>query len=612
MAAMDDGLADILTYYQRELLYLRSKGGAFARLYPKIAARLELDGEGSADPHVQRLIESFAFLTARLQRSLDSEFPEIPAAMLEVLYPHLVSPVPSMAIARFEIDAAQARSAAGFTIPAQTQIFGDAVEAGGDRLTCRFHTSYPVELWPVGVTRAGFLSPAEFRFLDDVPGVVSVLRLRLECLRQQNFAEVVPPRLRFHIAAGPTISGRLYELLINNTLRVAVLPEGERLPSTTLPAAACVRAVGFAKDEGVLPYPPQAHLGYRLIEEYFCFPEKFLFFDLDPLPALGPGGAVDLLFLLDAIPNQHLHIGAENFALGCTPIVNLFPKTSEPITLDQTRLEYLLVPDNRFERSTEIHSIRRVAATSPFANDSTDFAPYYAYDHNAWRSEQRAFWIARRQTTGRADLPGTEILISFVDLNLEPTRPPAQTIFAHTLATNRGLAEQMPAGTPLQIEIDAPVSRITCLATPTRQLQPPLRGQTLWRLVSHLSLNHLSLVGGDESLAALREILRLYAFAATDSAEKQIAGISKMSSRPVVRRIGGEAWRGFCRGTEVTLEFDESLYAGANAFLFSAVLSRFLALHAAVDSFTELVARSRQREEIWRRWPAQAGEKIVL
>jgi type VI secretion system protein ImpG len=608
---MDDGLADVLSYYQRELLYLRNQGNAFAQLYPKIAARLELDGEGSADPHVQRLIESFAFLTARLQRSLDNEFPELPAAMLDVLYPQLVNPVPSMAIARFDVDAAQARAVAGFTLPAHTQVFGSAIEARGERLTCRFRTAYPVDLWPIRVARAAFLSPAEFRFLDDLPGVASVLCLRLECLGRQGFADVTPQRLRFHIAGGPTVSGRLYELVFNNTVRVATLPEGADAPNAMLPADA-VRPVGFGKDEGVLPYPPSAHLGYRLIQEYFSFPEKFLFFDLEPLPSLGSGRAADLLFLLNAVPARHLDIGAESFALGCTPIVNLFTKTAEPITLDQTRVEYPLVPDNRFERSTEIHSILRVAATSPYVDDSSDFQPYYSYNHHSIRTSQRAFWITRRQPAMRADLPGSEILISFVDLNLQPARPPAQTIFVQTLATNRGLAEQMPARTPLEIEVDAPVSRILCLAQPTRQLSPPMRGQTLWRLVSHLSLNHLSLGGGEESLAALREILRLYSQAGDDSIEKQIVGIHALSSRPVVRRIGSEAWRGFCRGVEVTLEFDETLYAGANAFLLSAVLSRFLALHAATDSFTELVARSRQREEIWRRWPAQAGEKIVL
>ena len=608
---MDDGLADILSYYERELLYLRNQGRAFAQRYPKIAARLELTGHGSSDPHVQRMIESFAFLTARLQRSLDNEFPELPAAMLEVLYPQLVCPLPSMAIARFDVDAAQSRAAEGFTIPAQTQIFGNAFDAGGEQLTCRFRTAYPVDLWPIGVGRAAFASPGEFRFLDEMPGIASVLCLRIESLGRQSFADVTPRRLRFHIAAPQTISGRLYELLFNNTIGVAGLAEGDAAPTAILPANA-VRSVGLNKDEGVLPYPPQAHLGYRLIQEYFSFPEKFLFFDLDPLPPLGSGRSADLLFLLNAVPNRHLEIGAESFALGCTPIVNLFTKTAEPITLDQTRLEYPLVPDNRFERSTEIHSILRVAATSPYADDSSDFQPFYSYNHKSVRTGQRAFWITRRQPAVRPDLTGSEILISFVDLNLQPTRPPAQTIFVQTLATNRGLAEQMPAGTPLEIEVDAPVSRILCLGGPTRQLSPPMRGQTLWRLVSHLSLNHLSLRGGEVSLAALREILRLYGHAGDDSIEKQIVGIHALSSRPIVRRIGSEAWRGFCRGTEITLEFDETLYAGANAFLLSAVLSQFLALHAATDSFTELVARSRQREEVWRRWPAQAGEKIVL
>jgi type VI secretion system protein ImpG len=608
---MDDALDDILAYYQRELRYLRSKGAAFAQLYPKVAARLELGREGSADPQVQRLIESFAFLTARLQRRLDNEFVELPAALLEVLYPHLVSPLPSMAIARFDADPAQARASGGVTVPARTQLYADALGPDGARLTCRFHTAYPVVLWPVGVARVALFSSSTFGFLDHIPGGASVLSLRLECLGRQSFADLRPPRLRFHIAASPTVAGMLYELLINNTVQLAVLPDGESTPSALLPAGT-VRAVGFAADEGVLPYPPQAHLGYRLIQEYFCFPEKFLFFDLDPLPALGAGRAIDVLFLLDKMPSERLQIRRETFVLGCTPIVNLFPKTTEPVRLDHTRLEYPLVPDNHFVRSTEIHSILKVSATSPYEDDSATFQPFYSYTHDAERNRQRAFWIARRQPTERADLPGTEILISFVDLDLKPTRPPAQTIFAQTLATNRGVAEQMPAGASLAIELDVPVRSIACLSKPTRQLAPPMQGETLWRLVSHLSLNHLSLVGGEESLAALREILRLYSFAATESAEKQIAGIRRLSSRPVVRRIGSDAWRGFCRGTEVTLEFDESHFVGASAFLFSAVLSRFLALHAALDSFTQLVATSRKREGIWRVWPALAGEKIML
>jgi type VI secretion system protein ImpG len=608
---MDDGLDDILAHYQRELLYLRGKGAAFARLYPKVAARLEFDGGESADPQVERLIESFAFLTARLQRQIDNEFVELPAALLEVLYPHLVNPLPSMAIACFETDAAQARAAGGFTIPARAQLYADAASPDGTWLTCRFQTIYPITLWPVGVTAASFAPVGEYGFLDSVRGVASVLRLRLECQGQQTFADVAPPSLRFHIAAGSIVSTVLYELLVNNLLNVAIVPAGAREPIAMLPPEA-VCPIGFAPDEGLLPYPQQAHLGYRLIQEYFCFPEKFLFFDLGPLPSLGIGKAVDILFLLDTVPRHSLPIGAESFVLGCTPIINLFPKTTEPISLDQTRLEYLLLPDNRYERSTEIHSILKVSAVSSYEDDSAVYEPFYSYTHDAMSNRHGAFWIARRQPTVRPDVPGTEILISFVDLYLNRTRPATQTVFAHTLATNRGIAEQIAAGTLMRIEVDAPLRQISCLSKPTRQLSPPMRGETFWQLVSHLSLNHLSLVGGEESLAALREILRLYSFVATESTEKQIAGIRSMSSRTVVRRVGGEAWRGFCRGTEVTLEFDESLFVGASGFLLSAVLSRFLALHAAVDSFAQLVVKSRQREEVWRVWPAMAGEKMVL
>ncbi len=608
---MSDGLDDLLVHYERELAYLRHQGADFARLYPKVAARLDFSGGESADPHIERLLESFAFLTARLQRQIDNEFVELPAALLEALYPHLVSPLPSMAIARFDVDAAQARVAGGFTIPARTPLYADATGTDGGRLTCRFQTAYAVELWPIAVAGAAVMSPGEFRFLDDSPQVAAVLRLRLACLGQPSLADLAPPRLRFHIAADATVAGALYELLVNNVRDIAVLPEGANAPSAMLPAAA-IRPVGFARDEGLLPYPAQAHLGYRLIQEYFAFPEKFLFFDVDPLPALGGGRTADLLFLLDTAPQQRMQLEADSVVLGCAPIINLFPKTSEPIAVDQTRLEYPLLPDARFERSTEIHSILKVVAASPYTDDSKVFYPFYSYTHDMMRDRQNAFWIARRQPTMRADLPGTEILISFVDLNLRPTRPAAQTVFAHTLATNRGVAEQIPAGALLSIEIDAPLQSVATLAKPTRQLAPPMRGQTLWRLASHLSLNHLSLVGGEESLIALREILRLYSFAATESSERQIAGVRSLSSRAVVRRMGGEAWRGFCRGIEVMLEFDESLYVGTSAFLLSAVLSRFLALHAAVDSFTQLVARSRQREGIWRIWPAMAGEKIVL
>ncbi len=353
-----------------------------------------------------------------------------------------------------------------------------------------------------------------------------------------------------------------------------------------------------------------------MIQEYFVFPEKYLFIDVDGLgdgvtASLGEGKEVDLLVLLANPPRRPITVDRASLRLNCAPIVNLFRKTSEPVRLDQTQIEYRLPPDSYRERSTEIHSILKLSASSAYEDDSRVFQPFYSFDHGAQRADSRAFWTARRQPTGRADLPGTDLMLSFLDLDFKPTRPPAQVVFAHTLCTNRGVAEQMPAGARMEIEVDAPLQGIVCLTKPTRQATPPLGGQTLWRLVSHLSLNHLSL-DGEAGLAALREILRLYAAFDDATVSGQVSGLSALSSGQVVRRIGGEAWRGFCRGTEIRLELDEERFVGSHPFLLASVLNRFFGLYAGVNSFTQLVLTSRQRNGIWKTWPPLAGDQPVL
>ncbi|TVR99116.1 MAG: type VI secretion system baseplate subunit TssF [Rhodospirillales bacterium] len=616
--------ADDLTAYLQELEYLRTMGSAFASRYPRVAGALELGEDGSADPHVERLIESFAFLTARLQRELDAQFPRIPEALLGVLYPHLGAPIPSMAIARFEPDPQQSRALPGFTIAAATPLFATAT----DGTTCRFRTAYPVTLWPVEVVGADLIHPADIPALDTVSGLdaASVLRLRLACLGRRTFAEFHPAVLRFFLHGAMTITASVYELLFNQLTAVAVLrgdpssPAGDgtaAVPEPALLPPDCIRPVGFGADEAVLPHPEHAHQGYRLLQEYFTFPDKYLFFDLHlgdlaGRGGLGTGRVAEVLFLLAEAPRRRLAVGAETFRLNCTPIVNLFPKTTEPIRLDHTRVEYRLQPDSRWERSTEIHSVARVSATSRFEDDSRLIRPFFSFTHDDAERGQTAYWLARRTPTCRPDQTGTDIHLSFVDLDFQPSRPPTQVVFAQTLCTNRGLADQLPAGTDLAIELDAPIRWAACLTKPTLQHAPALAGDTLWRLVSHLSLNHLSLEGGPDSLAALQEVLRLYAGPTSAASANQIKGLTGLATRRVVRHVGEDAWRSFCRGIEIRLDVDESLYVGASAFLLSAVLNRFFGLYAGVNTFTQLVVGSRQRDGIWKTWPPLAGEAIVL
>jgi type VI secretion system protein ImpG len=439
--------------------------------------------------------------------------------------------------------------------------------------------------------------------------VATVLRLRIEA-RQGSLKDLELRELRFHLSGELNVAYSLYELIFGNLVSVALLPEGGNRP-VFLPEGS-IKPVGFESDDDVLPYPPHAHQAYRLLHEYFTFPEKFLFFNVGNIDHHASEKSFDLLFMFDAVPRARLAIDSETFRLGCTPIINLFRKTTEPIRLDQRKTEYPLVPDLRRERTTEIHSIESVSLANNPDDKTRVVEPFFSFQHHTELEGPTAFWYTTRRPVVRKDMTGTEMSLRLVDLDLNPAEPPAQTIFAHTLCSNRRLAEQVPPGALFQIEEAAPATQIVCLTKPTSQLDAPLGGSTLWRLISHLSLNHLSLSANGESLRALREILRLYSHINDAAVAQQIAGISEMECRGVVRRVGTEAWRGFCRGVEVNLLFDEELYVGASALLFGAVLNRFFALYASVNSFTQLVIRSKQRDGIWKKWQPTTGEQTVL
>lgn len=608
-----EGETELLSLYLGELAYLRTAGASFAVKYPKVAERLGIADASAVDPQVQRLIEAFAFLTARLQRQYNAQFPEIPGSLLGILYPQLVAPLPSMAVAEFHPDPQQSRSLAGFTLPAGTSLFATGQEGS----TCWFQTRYPVTLWPMHVTEVALESPAEYAFLDNRADVASCLRVRLSCLGNRNFGEFVPRSLRLFLHGGRMSRFALYELLCNQLLGIAVLPGNSGDATSTNPImlpGTQLRAVGFDGDEAVLPYPAAAHQAYRLLHEYFTFPDKFLFLDIVSWPGatLAGSASADILFLLAERPRQHLPVDAGTVRLGCSPIVNLFARTSEPIRLDHTRLEYRLVPDSRLEHCTEIHSIVRVSRSSVFEDESASIRPFFSFTHADSADKGGALWLARRQPISNPALTGGEMWLSFVDPALNPAKPAGDVVFAHTLCTSRNLAAQMTGGNLLQLERDAPLRNVVCLTKPTAQIDPPASGASLWRLISHLSVNMLSLQSGPDALAALREILHLYCGATSASAARQIAGVAALSTRRIVRRVGDDAWRGFVRGLEVDLEFDEEQFVGGSAYLLSAVLDRFFGLYVGVNAFTELVISSKQREGVWKRWSPRAGEAFVL
>jgi type VI secretion system protein ImpG len=595
----------LLEYYQRELNYLRHAGVDFARRHPKIAARLQLGPEGTPDPHVERLIEAFAFLTARVQRNIDSEFPRLTDALLGALYPQLSAPIPAMAVAKFTVVEPPASGAflpRGLAIAATTE----------ENQRCRFRTCYATTLWPIRLDTPDHIASDQWAFLDQ-EGAASVVRLVIHAL-PGGLKALGGASLRLFLGgpAGPAL--RLADALISDCDRIAFV--GTRGGRTVVLAKDCLSQVGFSDEEAVLPESRQGHSAYRLVQEYLNFPEKFRFLDLklpslERLPDLASGNSVEVLFLLRSAARGVLSLSSESFQLGCTPVINLFPHLADPIRLDYRRAEYRIVPDTQSERVIEVHSIAAVTANSPIGESRIEYAPYFSIDHRREPELPECFWLARRLPAERAGIVGTDTWLSFVDLTLRPTSPPEQTILVQTLCTNRLLAEQLPVGQTLEPEQPASGAVGVLITAPTAPRPAPTPGKTPWRLVSQLTLNHLSLTEGPDALRALQEILRLHAPELDAAAEQQIQGIREMTCRRVVRRIGEGVRTAPVNGLAIELRMDERHFAGGSALLMASVLERFFSLYISLNTFTEVSLSSVQRREIWHRWPARLGSAII-
>lgn len=609
-------------YYERELLFIRQMAQEFARTYPATANRLLLEPNRSADPHVERLIEAFALLSGRIHHKLDDEFPELTDALLSVLYPHYLAPIPSMAILQFQLDAGRAQLPDGFLIDRHSRLQTGPVRD----LPCRFRTCYPVTLWPITVAEARLRPPPFPAYLQPPPRTAAVLTLRLECQAGMSFAGLSLNRLRFYLSGDNQLIPLLYELLFNHTQQLEYRPldGADKRAPVVLEPGSCLFPVGFESDEGLLPYPNQSFLGYRLLTEFFAFPNKFWFADLGGFTEVRRarfGRQLEVVFYLDhTSTNLEQTVEAATFRLGCTPIINLFEQTAEPINLTQARYEYRVVPDVTQPLGMEVYSIDAITSADPTPSTRREYQPFYSFRHGQSRETQRAFWYASRRPSLLENDPATEVYLNLVDLDFDPALPAESVLVVRTTCTNRNLPaifQRKAEDLYFELTTAAPLAGIACLRTPTLPLRPPLRRGAYWRLIAHLNLNHLSLSDAEEGREALKEILSLYDFSETGSQLAAVSrhireGITAVSSRRVVGRIKGATASGFCRGVEVSIEFDEQKYVGVGVYLFACVLERFLGLYASINSFTQLVARTKQGEGYFKKWLPRAAEHQLL
>ncbi|MBL0938799.1 MAG: type VI secretion system baseplate subunit TssF [Gemmatimonadaceae bacterium] len=611
---------DVLLYYENELTYLRKLGAEFARQYPKVAARLQLEAGRCEDPHVERLLEGFAFLTARIHRRLDEDFPEVSQALLEMLHPQLIRPLPAMSVVEMHLDPAQGRLPDGFHVPRGSILHTRPVNG----MPCVFRTSYDTTLWPLTVSTAEWTGPDRAGGSGRSREAVGAVRLELRAFDGVKLGALTLDALRLHLAGDGAVVGTLYELLANHAIDVVVRnPDRPDAMPVSLGSRA-IKPVGFDEDDVMLPHPSRSFVGYSLLQEFFAFPEKFHFLDVqglgDAMRRLQATDRVEVIFLIGSFERterrQAIEVGlsARTVRLGCVPCVNLFTQVAEPILLTERTHEYVVVPDARRRLEMEVWSVDDVTLIEHAEQRARTIPPLYSHRHDGGGETAPLFWqTSRRPTAWRTD-QGTEVFVSFVDLS-GTLRAPDVDVASLTVTCHNGeLPSRLPFGADDRSDFElvggGPVPRIMAVTNPTRAVQPALGSSLLWRLVSSLSLNHLSLT--DASADALRELLRLHNLADSLSAERQIDGLVGVRSAPSLSRVAAPHGMAFARGRRIELEFDEDQFPGGGMFLMASVLERFLALYTNMNSFTQVAVRSRQRRKPVAEWPPRAGWRVLL
>lgn len=610
-------IEDLLTYYNRELSHFRKWAPEFSRAHPDVAPLLGLDASGRRDPYVERLIEAFAYLNARTRKKLDDDFPEIAEALMNVLYPHYLAPIPSMSIAHFELDPGQGGMVKGFPIERGSML--ETEDVGGD--PCRYQTRFPLRLYPVRVQHAALESITMAPKTPFSSKAVAVLHLQLGTFSAEGpFHKLELPKLRFFLCGEPVHTNSMYEMILHDGLGMA-LAKGPTDESPVVLGDEHLQPAGFAEEEGILPYPPQSFPGYRLLTEYFVLPDKFRFIDIAGLSAsvLKDFGATVELFIYLKRKDDDVqpHVTPDMFRLGCSPIVNLFPHRCDPFKMKEFQSSYHIVPDHRRQRSMEVYSIHAVKGVDSDGKE-TEIHPFYSTSHRVDDRKKRAFWYGSRRpagvTKGERDL-GTEIDMRFVDLDFQPANVANRTIIIEATCLNRDLPAKLPFGggkPTIRMVQGGPLAPIRCLTPPTGTRRPALKHGMLWKLISHLSLNHFSITEGTDGAAALREILSLYNMVGSADATARVEGIESVSARRETARLGrGES--GFCRGLRISLHMDERRFSDKGLYLFASVIERFLGLYASINSFTQLEVETqvRQQEEVLR-WPPRASDRQLL
>lgn len=618
----------LLRYYNQELRYLREMGAEFASEFPKIASRLAMDTLEVSDPYIERLLEGCAFLAARVQLKQDAEFPRLSHRILELLYPNLLAPVPSMVVAQVDPVLQDPNLLAGQHIKRNSQLL--AAPTANTRTRCEFRTAQDLQLTPLRTEAAEFFLNLGDLQLSTLPLTARPrcgIRVRLSVPEGMAISQLQLRNLRFFLGGQADVAFKLRELM--TTALVGVLVGTPRSgESRTFLGLDSVHFLGYDDEHAMLPVQLRMMSGLRLLQEYLAFPTRFLFFDLNGLQAIwhpldGRTIEITLIFskLVEGLDGV---VEAKNFSLHCVPAVNLFDKRADRIAVDSGHHEFQVVPDLNAPLDYEVYDILEVKGFDEQGRERT-LLPMFAPDHTPstyarayytkWREPRLPPENARR-VAARSGYIGSEVYLSLVDPDDAPMPESLQQLAVLARCTNRDLPLFVLSGasvSPLTLAAGIPVEDVRAVSGPSRPYSAVREGGIAWRLINLLSLNYLSLLDTDagEGAAALRDLLsRLPCGDQPEQQRRIIESILKVQARATVRRHPVAGPIAFSRGLRIDVTLDELGHEGGSAVLFSSILHEFFSRHASINTYVETVLHSQQRSEL-KRWLPRLGARPI-
>jgi len=621
----------LLAYYNKELVYMREMAGEFAASHPKIARRLGMRGIEVDDPYVERLIESFSFLSARMQIKLDAEFPRFTQRLLEVLYPNYLSPTPSMAVAQLNPSVKEGDFTRGFVVPRDTA-FHARVPAG-EQTPCEFRSSQDVMMWPIEIVDARLTGappdiPALERYVPPHVQVTGALRLRLRTVGELNFSALVGlDRVPVYLQGNEQVASHLFELLHTSAVATFTGEPGNLMHRPHVVTEGALVHEGLAPGQGLLPLEWNTFHGHNLLHEYFACPERFYFFTLTQLAAglsRVAGKEAEILILLTKPPGALgglVDVG--QFALFCTPVVNLFERRTDRIELDTAQPEFHMVPDRSRPLDFEVYAVKALSGQQSQTTAAMEFRPLYQTLNEDEGNYGRYFSVRReprlasdtaRKYGTRTPYIGTEVFVSLVDQNEAPYADTIRYLSVKALLTNRDLPCLVPRNgkTDLAAADSIPVSGVGLIRPPSTPKSPFAQREIAWRLIRQLGFNHLPLADMPHrpGAQALRDMLRLFVTTDNDVQLRQIESLVGSRITPATRRLPGAGPLIYGRGVQCTLSVDEEGFSGTSPYLFGLVLEHYLARHVSINVFTQTVLESMQRGTV-ARWPVRMGGRGI-